>query len=186
MKKLTTVILLYTFAFFGFSFKTKKFPDFEYLSINSEKINNSIFKNKKSVVVIGHIGCPPFMQFVKDCQESNVDDSFQMIFILENTNSQINDFNSNEVNNWSNTRKVFGLKPLDGIVIGECSNDNLKYNGKNLIVSSQCRRISKKLHTKSSPSIYSVNDQGLITKKTKGYLIGLSSNERLEYILNRK
>ena len=108
-----------------------------------------------------------------------------MIFIIENTNSQIIEFNSNEVNNWSNTRKVFGLKPLDGIVIGECSNDNLKYDGKNLIVSSQCRRISKKLHTKSSPSIYSVNDQGLITKKTKGYLIGLSSNERLEYILNR-
>ena len=71
-----------------------------------------------------------------------------MIFILENTNSQINDFNSNEVNNWSQTRKVFGLKPLDGIVIGECSNENLKYDGKNLIISSQCRRISKKLHSK--------------------------------------
>jgi hypothetical protein len=186
MKKLTTFILLFTFAFFGFSFKTKKFPEFEYLSIHSEKINNSIFKNKKSVVVIGHIGCPPFMQFVKDCQDSNVDDSFQMIFILENTNSQIIEFNSSEVNNWSNTRKVFGLKPLDGTVIGECSNDNLKYVGRNLIVSSQCRRISKKLHTQSSLSIYSVNNQGLITSKIKGYLIGLSSNERLEYILNRK
>lgn len=186
MKKRTTVILLYTFVFFGFSFKTKKFPDFEYLSIHSEKINNSIFKNKKSVVVIGHIGCPPFMKLIKDCQESKVDDSFQMIFILENTNSQINDFNSNEVNNWSQTRKVFGLKPLDGIVIGECSNDNLKYDGKKLIISSQCRKLSKKLHTKSSPSIYSVNDQGLITNKIKGYLIGLSSDERLEIVLNRK
>ena len=186
MKMKTIRIIVLSIIFLGATFKPKKFPNFEYTTISSEIVNNKVFNNNRSVVIIGHIGCPPLMQFIKDTQESKVDDSFQLIYILENTNNQIIDFNSDEMNLWAETRRAFGIKPLDQILIGECRNEKLKYQGDNIIVASQCRNLSRKLNTRSSPSFYFIDENGLIQKTKKGYLSGLNADERLEIVLNRR
>ena len=166
------------------SIKPRLFPSFDYVSSNSIRITNEVFKTKNSIVVLGHIGCPAFMQFIKDTQETNVMEQYQLIYLLENTNDQISQFNSNEENPWSTTRKYFELMPLKDIVVGECSSENIKTDDKDIVIEKQCRKISKKLKTKYSPSFYFVNTKGEIIKSFKGYFYGLTSQDRLSKLIN--
>ena len=167
------------------STKPKLFPNFDYVSSDSKRITNEVFKTKNSIVILGHIGCPAFMQFIKDTQETNITEQYQLIYLLENTNEQITQFNSNEDNPWSMTRKYFSLKPIEQIVVGECTNENVKTNGDDIVIENQCRKISKKLKTKYSPSIYFVNTNGEITKSFKGYFAGSTSQDRISKLLNK-
>lgn len=176
--------LIISLLFLGNTLKLKKFPPFEYQTTSFGIVNNSIFTCCNSIVVIGHIGCPPLMQFIKDSQESELDDSYQIIFILENTNSQISSFNIEENNIWSHTRKAFGIKPLENIIIGECSNEIIKYQGENVIIAPQCRIIAKKLKTKSSPSFYFIDKNGMIQNSKMGYHTGASAEDRLKMLFN--
>ncbi len=164
--------------------KPKLFPKFNYTSSKSELITNEIFKTKSSILIVGHIGCPPLMQFIRDAQEANINKQFQLIYILENTNSQINQFNSTEENTWSRTRNYFKIEPMNEIIIGECNNEKLITTKDKIIIKSQCRKLSKKLKTKSSPTIYFVNEKGEITKYLKGYYSGMTSKERMDKLIN--
>jgi hypothetical protein len=65
------------------------------------------------------------------------------------------------------TRKYFRLIPLDGSVVAECSNEYIRYKGNAKVIDSQCRKLSKKLRTKSSPSVYIVDLHGMIVKAQK-------------------
>lgn len=184
MNKILFFILLAVISVFPELGKAKKFPDFSYFSSDSIHVTNEIFDNRNSVVVLGHIGCPPLMQFIKDIQESKVDDEFQIIFILENTHLQVNDFNSSDDNTWSKIRKYFKVDPVDEILIPECEVDNTESHGGDIIISTQCRKLSKILRTKVSPTLYLVDSKGDIIKSLKGYYSGESGDDRLAKLLN--
>jgi len=168
------VIILFSSA------KPRKFPEFSNIDINGNQISNLNFTEQNTLVILGHLGCPAFMQLLADFQSNRIDSSYQVIVFLENTRQQLIAFNSEEVNIWSSTRKHFQLNPIAGIIIPECTSDNIvEKNGQHIILS-QCRKISRKLRTKTSPTSYLVKSDGLIHSKFKGYFMGKGAKERLE------
>jgi hypothetical protein len=123
------------------------------------------------------------VQLLKDLQESDLDSSHQTLIFLENTVEQVNSFNSLNVNDWSETRKYFNLLPLEGFVVAECSKEIVKTKGNSKIISTQYRKLSKKLRTKSSPSSYLIDEKGVIVKAQKWYYAGMDADTRLSLLL---
>jgi len=172
--KIFSILILYT------SCKTIKFPEFNSADFNGNQISNLNFTKQNTLVILGHLGCPAFMQLLADFQSNRIDSSYQVIVFLENTRQQLIEFNSEEVNIWSSTRKHFQLNQIAGIIIPECTSDNIvEKNGQHIILS-QCRKISRKLRTKTSPTSYLVKSDGLIHAKFEGYFMGKGAKERLK------
>lgn len=162
------------------SCKSRIFPEFNKLDINGNHISTNNFKGQNTLVIVGHLGCPAFMQLLDDFQSFRIDSTFQVIVFLENTPQQLIEFNSDEINSWSSTRKHFKLSPIDGIIIPECSSENILVKNGQHIILSQCRKIARKLRTKSSPTSYLVKPDGKIHNSMVGYYLGAGAKERLE------
>jgi hypothetical protein len=176
-------ILFFTLIlFFGFK-PPHQFPQFELNTVEGKKLNNDCFKNKKSIVILAHLGCPPAMVLLRDIQKRRDLFNYQLIFILENTKEQVLKFNSDIVSIWSKTRKQFEMMPITENVIAECSTEKISYRKGNIIIDSQCRKMSKKLKTKSSPSIYFVNEMGEIYRSVFGYPVENTLEQRVKSFL---
>lgn len=177
-------LLNYTFIFLLIilfsSAKPRKFPEFSNIDFNGNKVSNINFAGKTTIVVMGHLGCPAFMQLLSDFQTNAIDTSFQLIVFLENTHFQLIEFNSEQESLWAITRKHFKLNPLEGIFIPECINDKTVNKNGQYIIQSQCRKLSRRLRTKTSPTSYLVKPDGLIHAKFEGYFMGKGATERLE------
>lgn len=166
------------------SFKsTKKFPAINYKTIGGKTITNEIFKEKKTLAVLAHLGCPPAMMLLKDL-EGLSNPGFQILVFLENSRQQILDFNAEEVNTWSIVRNHFRLQPLTGSIIAECETTrNKEKSGSDIMIGSECRKLSKKLKTKDSPTLVLVKENGEISHILNGYFGDKERETRLEKLL---
>ena len=182
--KLLNLILLIPIIFSIPGNKSRLFPEFEYYSIDGKLINNSIFYNKHTIVILGHLGCHPLMLLLKDLQDTSLYPGYQTIIVLENTLKQVENFNSNTTSMWAEMRTQYELEPLEGMVIAECETEKIKYIRGDTIVLTQCRKLSKKLNTNDSPTIYVVNSSGRIENTFKGYVQGADIKYRLSKILH--
>ncbi len=162
--------------------KTKEFPAINYQTIDGKMITNSFFNGKRTLVIMAHLGCPPAMLLIKDLQTLTTE-KFQTIIILENTNQQIKDFNSDEKNDWSSIRQYFHLEPITINIVAECENSSTKSGDGNTIIDSQCRKLAKKIKTKDSPTLVFVDEKGTITNIIKGYFGDKERDERLGKLL---
>jgi len=164
MKKISWIFLL-AFLLTAFT-KPKVFPIINYKTINGTSVTNEFFNEQKSIVILAHLGCPAAMLLSKDLEFMEAK-NIQMLMILENTLQQINDFNSPEKNDWSGLRNYYEMKPLTGNIIAECNTSNIRKKDGNVIIGTQCRKLSKKINTKDSPTLIYVDEKGSITKIIK-------------------
>lgn len=176
--KFNCILLFIIFPFLTSYTKTKTFPAINYKTIEGKTINNDFFKEKKTLVIMAHLGCPPAMMLFRDL-ETLTTDKFQVLIILENTKEQINNFNALVKNDWSGIRNHFKLKPIMNNVIAECETSSIKKSGEDLIIGTQCRKLSRKIKTKSSPTLVFVNETGEISKVIKGYFGDKDQSDRL-------
>lgn len=171
MKPLTAIIgLLILFGSWNYD---RNFPDFTYKTVEGKTITNDYFNNSNTLVILFHLGCPPAMFLLKDLQlmEEDKSENYKILLIAENTKSQILEFNSDEKNAWSEMRKLYGIQKLTYDIIGECTKEKVVEINGDLIISSQCRNIAKKLRTKSSPTTFKVNSEGKIIGRFEGYTL---------------
>lgn len=170
------ILILFCFS----AQKEKYFPTFQYTSIEGTTIDNNIFTGKKSMVILGRLGCYPLMLLLKDLQDTTFSQDFQTILILEDTNQQILDFNSTTSNLFSRIRFKYELNPLRGYVIGECEKEKITYPKGDTLILNHPSILSKKLKTNDSPTTYFVNSQGSIERSFKGYINGANKKFRLQ------
>lgn len=181
----TTTLFLLTICLTSFA-PNRSFPKLDHQTISGEKITNDFFQGKKTLVVSAHLGCPPAMILFKDLDAFVQNTGFQVLVILENTHQQVIDYNASEENSWSDLRKMFKLEPLAYPTIAECETENITMDGDNMIVDIQCRKLSKKLWTRSSPTLVFVDESGKIYHKFKGYYAFPEQEKRLEKLMEMR
>lgn len=108
----------------------------------------------------------------------------QVICFAANTEQQVIDFNKESPNTWSGIRGRYKIKPISVDLVAECVKDDLQFtNNGDTLISYQCRELSKKFKTKSSPTMVYVNEMGEVIKvDKKGYTISSSYKETIENI----
>ncbi len=151
------------------SILNKPFPIINYTTLEGKLITNADLKGKNTVFVVMHIGCPAAMYMLKDMETIN-NPEVQYIILFENTKKQLLAFNESNDNLHSDVRKYFNLKPISGNILAECDVETINYDIQgNRQYGTECRKLSKKLKTKDTPSIYYINENGITTKIFKGY-----------------
>ncbi len=183
MKKKHFVFLILFFWVLTSFTKTKEFPAINYQTIDGKTITNDFLKGKRTIFILAHLGCPPAMLLLKDLQTLTTY-KFQTIVVLENTSQQVIDFNSVEKNDWSSIRHHFDLEPITINIVAECENSNIKHSDGNIILESQCRKLSKKIKTKDSPTLVFVDEKGEITNIIKGYFGDKERDERVRKLMD--
>jgi hypothetical protein len=171
MTRIITAVCLYLLLS-SFDTKPKKFPEISYVTSSGQTFTNNNFKDKNSIVVLFHLGCPPAMSLLKDIQEANLDQNsdVQIVGIVANTPQQIKDFNSTADNDWSDLREQFSLEPVKIPLIGECDADHVrKDEDGNVVLGKQCTNLGKKIKTRYSPTLVYVNRDGNIIKVLREY-----------------
>ncbi|MFK7946603.1 MAG: hypothetical protein AB8G11_03350 [Saprospiraceae bacterium] len=170
MKNLLILIIIFSLNLD--LFKPKKFPELEHYTVDRKLITNDYFKeNEKTLVVHGFIGCEAAMKVLQDLQqfEKQRKKIPQVLLIFENSLIQFNSFNDTIQRPLSDLRKFYDLNPITFDVIVECETTKVHSKNGTIEIGSECRKLGKKLKTKSSPTLLLVNADGEITKKIKGY-----------------
>ena len=151
----------------------KKFPILNSTTLNGKTIDDSYFAQKNTLVMHLHLGCPGAMYAIRDFQvmADSLPDDIQLLYILENTPNQIQEYNSEEKNMWSDIRKYYKTAPIEGDVVAECENgtEDVHKSGEDIVIGPSCRVLSKKLHFNYSPAFFYVDKTGKITGRRKGY-----------------
>ena len=163
--------------------KIRVFPPFKVATIANDTLNNAYFKNKKTIVILAHLGCAPAMVLLRDIQKRSDLFDYQHLIVLENTKKQIEEFNADSASIWNETRLHYGLLPIQENVVAECPKETVKFVNGVAMIGSQCRKMSKDLRTKSSPTIYIVNEMGMIERKVEGYPIDNTLEVRVKSLL---
>lgn len=167
--KFNSPLLLFLLLLVLSSFKAnKQFPLISEPSTDGRRIGPDFFEGKRTLVIMAHLGCPPAMQLLQDLQTDSLQ-KFQVLLVLENTLEQVNDFNDTEKNDWSVVRNHFGVRPLAMTSIAECEATKQKSNKRDLVAGSECRKLSRKIKTKDSPTLVFVNEKREMIKIQKGY-----------------
>lgn len=86
--------------------KLRVFPPFKVATIANDTLNNAYFKNKKTIVILAHLGCAPAMVLLKDIQKRSDLFDYQHLIILENTKKQIEEFNADSASIWNIVNKM--------------------------------------------------------------------------------
>ena len=158
------------------SFTTKKkFPEFSYEDQFGDTITQQHLLGKKTLLVHFHLGCPGAAGAITDFNylyEALDHSKYQLIGILENSPKQMQDFFSDEETIWSGIKTQ--LSPQDPpkfSLLAECEVG--KYirddQGEIIAIDKTCRKISKKLNSRSCPLIYWIDEEGVIQNKKDGY-----------------
>ncbi len=151
---------------------SRYFPAISYETVEGRSFTNDNFKGNKSIVLLFHLGCPPAMWMLGDMAHAKLDmqDSIQIIGILENTSDQVRAFNDSLPNDWSSMRRFYRLDPIGIPLIAECEQEKIiRDESGNMVVQNQCRLLAKKIGTKSSPTLVYVDETGKITSIKEGY-----------------
>lgn len=151
----------------------RKFPKVDSPTISGEAISAAYFERQPTMVILMHLGCPPAMVLLKDLQSLDREElnGYQVLVMLENTAGQVAAFNSPLPNDWSDMRRSFHLDSIQTDLIAECEEARIEMVDGNMVVRQQCRKTSRKLLTRSSPSIYLVDTDRRIIHSSKGYLM---------------
>jgi hypothetical protein len=176
-------IQLVTFAFLvNIAFGQKRFPNFSYITTEGKQITNQDLEGKTTMVIVGHLHCSATLFLLKDIQKAGID-TIEYLFLLENTSSQIQAFNSGDTSNaWGTMRSAFKLSPLQFPVVTSCSKERIKTkpNG-TVIIKNQCNNMKFKFRALSSPTIFAVNSKGKVINKQKGWFYPSSNPKTTIY-----
>ena len=118
----------------------KRFPKFNYVTIQGDSISNKTLLNKSTIIIVGHISCPGMLFLLRDLQKFSPD-SIQTILLLENTKEQIFAFNANDTNDiWGGMRQMFKVAPINFSTVTFCDKPKLekKKNGTVVIKNHYC------------------------------------------------
>ncbi len=161
----------------------KTFPDINFRTTKGKEITNEYFTGKKTLVAHLHLGCPPSMVLIKDLEEL-ADENLQVLILSKNTEEQLNDFFSDkDGNTWSYLRKQFKIGQPDWDMVGVCSKDKSGVgSGGPVALGAQCRKLSRKLKSKGSPTIFLVSENGKIINKKNGYYASSNLKRLREFI----
>ena len=177
----TVLIYLLVFLTFEAFAQKRSFPNFSIEDANGVEWTQENLKGKTSIVILFHLGCPGAMSLLNDLDSmKSIYPDLQVIALAENTRDQIDQFYSDEENDWSPIRKYYKTKVLTYPLLPECS-EEYKKDGE-VVITTQCRKVSRKLWTKSSPTILLVDSKGQIQKKKKGYIAFSPIENRMEWI----
>jgi hypothetical protein len=162
-------------------FSQKRFPKFNYITINGDTINNSFFNGHQTMVIVGHLSCPAMFSLLKDIEMSKLD-TIQFLLLLENTSDQIISFNtSTDTNNiWASQRRIFKLQPILIPTVTFCKKERLgiKKNG-TIRIKDQCHSLKLKYRAFDTPTLFAINPQGYIVKKESGWFWKASDPDSL-------
>lgn len=150
----------------------KSFPRFNLKDSNNLEFSGEFFKGRKSVVIMGHLECPPMLQALKDFSyfSEHIDTSdLQLITILENTSDHVIEFYGDSINTLGYLRSQFEIDTLNFPLLAECKTENVEYKDSIQIRGSHCRKLAWRLWTFSSPTISLIDQEGNIVKRKKGY-----------------
>lgn len=161
----------------------KRFPKFTYTTIQGDTITNTIYYQKSSIVIVGHISCPGMLYLLRDIQKASLD-TIQVILLLENTKEQALAFNSNDTNDiWGVQRHAFRIPVLNFPIVTFCRRPRIgKRSNGTIMIKNQCNKLKIKYHALEVPKIYAVNNQGRIIKTHTGWY--LNSPDPKRNILN--
>mgnify|MGYP003649687650 CR=1 FL=1 len=153
---------------------TKNFPSFNVKDYSGKELDNSKFIGNKTIVVMGHIECPPMALALKDLESyhRNFDTSgVQVMAFLENTEKHIDQFYEDSASVWGLFRRNFKIDTITYPMIAECKCEKKAKKNKEgyLEIGNHCRKLSWRIWTFSSPTFILVNSEGKILKKKKAY-----------------
>ncbi len=163
----------------------KKFPKFNLPTYNGGMMTEKVFEGKTSLVVLYSLGCPPAMVLMKDLDSLNktLDTSkYQIIGVLENTQQQLYDFFTDTASVFGGLNKYWKIDEVSYPLVVVCKKDRTKYSEDKVQIRSNCRKISIKVWSWSTPTLMVVNSAGRITKRTTGHLVSNSTEKRLKWI----
>jgi hypothetical protein len=171
----SSILKIFILTFLPFTtilvFGQKRFPKFNYVTLQGDTLNNSFFIGHHTMVIVGHLTCPAMFSLLKDIQKSKLD-TVQYLLLLENTKDQIISFNtSTDTNNiWASQRKIFRLEPIHIPTVTFCKKERLeiKKNG-TIRIKDQCHSLKLKYRTLDTPTIFAINPQGGIVNKESGW-----------------
>jgi hypothetical protein len=172
-------IAFFVFVVFSLGFASmKQFPEFNSKSYGGRQFSEKNLKGKKTIVVMGHIECLPLVLILKDldslCQRIDTS-KVQVLAILENTNSHIDQFYGDTSNIWGKIRYQFGVDTLRFPIIAECHSEKVKTRKGQVKIGNHCRKLSRKVRTRSSPTVLLINEQKIKFKR------GFGSVQRLRF-----
>lgn len=161
--------------------KQKEFPGFETVDLNGKTWTEQDLQEGKTLAVVMHLGCTGAMPLLNDLDSlKRINQGLRIILFCKNTREQLEAFFHVEESEWQKIRNHFGVKQNpDLIILPQCDEPLLKKG--EVVLTQQCRGISKQLKTKSSPTIFFVDD-GLIKQKQEGYLAMASLEERMKWL----
>ena len=173
------IVLIIAILHLGMFPFSRPFPKFQYTDQYGNTISEEVFTGKKTVVIHCHLGCQAAMNALIDLNRflAELDSSKrQIVGIFENTPWQVSDFFSPDTTLWTGFKKYFpGLEKPVFSMLAECGKEILEENADgDTVISIQCRKVSRKLATRISPSIYWVNEKGNIEKRMRYYYINVS------------
>jgi thioredoxin-related protein len=183
MKLYHCLLLIFLLTLLSSFKNTKRFPEITEPCTDGRIIQADFFEGKRTLVIMAHLGCPPAMQLLKDLQ-SDSSLKFQTLLVLENSLQQVNDFNALDKNDWSGIRNHFGLMPMAMTTIAECKETTQKSKNNNMVAGSECRKLSKKIRTKDSPTLVFVNEKREMVKIQKGYSGAAEKQQRMKVLLD--
>lgn len=171
------------FIFLSSNLWAKNFPKFKLKDIDNNIWTEDSLLGKKSIIVLFHLGCPGAMSLLNDLDSlKNDNPELQVFAFAENTQEQLKLFFGNEKNDWTTIREYFKTKEkLNYPILAECE-EPYKENGE-VVITTQCRVISKQVHSKNSPTILLIDDQGEILKNyKKGYIAFSPIENRMNWL----
>jgi hypothetical protein len=157
----------------------KKFPAFSYITIKGDTITDQALLNKSSIIVMGHITCPGMLFLLKDFQKAALD-TFQVILFLENTKEQALSFNSDDTSNiWAGQRSFFKISHINFPVVTFCGKEKIKKKRNGTVsIKIQCNKLKFKYRALNTPTIYAVNNEGKIIKRSVGWYLNTPDPQR--------
>jgi hypothetical protein len=165
----------------------KKFPKFDSKAYSGQELNNELFTGKKTIVIMGHIECPPMILALKDLEtyQGDFDSSgVQILAFLENTEEHLDKFYQDTASIWGWFRNNFEIDTLTYPLIAECKCEKITQTKEGVPqISRHCRKLAWRVWTFSSPTFLLVNGNGKILKRKKGYPITGEKKYRRKWLL---
>jgi hypothetical protein len=162
----------------------RSFPEFNFINLQHETIDNGAFKDRTTLVVLFHLGCYPAMVLLKDLEyfkKANPD--INIMCMTENTPTQLDQFYGDTNSYCYGLAQQFSLDTTSLNIIAVCDgNDKILTSQGDTVIQRQCQTMSNMLRTKSSPTLVLVEDNGKILKFERGYWIHPDWKVRLKHL----
>lgn len=135
---------------------------------------------------MGHLECPPALKLMLDLDSmlQTIDTTeMQILVILENTQEHIENFYHDSTSIPGLLRIRMNIDTLRFPILTECPKEkSIAQKDGQIKIKNHCRKLARKVHTRSSPTLVLLNQQGQIMKVNKGYIMHASTEARLSWI----